>query len=91
MIQFRLELPPLESIKEKRRIVTSLKQKLQRKFRLSVAEVDLLESMRRAQIGAAVVSNSKRYGETVLQKVLAFVERHAEGRLEDAEIFSEIY
>jgi len=91
MIQLRIELPPLESIKEKRRIVSSLKKKLAQKFRLSVAEVDLLDSLRHAQIGAALVSNSKRFGESVMHKALAMVERIVEGRLEDAEIFSETY
>ncbi len=91
MIQLRIELPPLESIKEKRRIVSSLKDKLYRKFRLSVAEVDLLDSLRYAQIGAALVSNSKQFGESVMQKALALVENNAEGRLESAEIFTETY
>jgi len=91
MIQLRIELPPLESIKEKRRIVSSLKEKLAQKFRLSVAEVDLLDSLRYAQIGAALVSNSRTFGESVMHKALAMVERTVEGRLEDAEIFSETY
>ncbi len=91
MIQLRIELPPLESIKEKRRIVSSLKEKLAQKFRLSVAEVDLLDSLHYAQIGAALVSNSKRFGESVMHKALAMVERIVEGRLDDAEIFSETY
>jgi len=91
LIQFRIELPPIESIKEKRSIVTSLKGKLQRKFRLSVAEVDLLDSLHYAQIGAAMVSNSKVFGESVLQKALALVEKESPGRLLDTEIISEFY
>jgi hypothetical protein len=91
MIQLLIELPPIESIKEKRRIVSSLKEKLHHKFRVSVAEVDLLDSLHYAHIGAALVSNSKIFGESVLQKALALVENHVEGRLESAEIFSETY
>jgi len=91
MIQLLIELPPLESIKEKRRIVSSLKVKLQQKFKLSVAEVDLLDSLRYAHIGAALVSNSKTFGESVMQKALALVENHVEGRLESAEVFSETF
>jgi uncharacterized protein YlxP (DUF503 family) len=91
MIQLLIELPPLESIKEKRRIVSSLKEKLQQKFKLSVAEVDFLDSLRYAQIGAALVSNSKTFGESVMQKALAMVESRVEGRLESAEVFSETF
>ena len=91
MIQFRIELPPLESIKDKRRIVVSLKEKLANRFHLSVAEVDDLDSMRYAHLGAALVSNSKQFGETVMQKALAFVEKHCEGVLQDAEVFSQTF
>jgi uncharacterized protein len=91
MIQFRIALPPLESIKDKRRIVSSLKEKLGNKFHLSVAEVDLQDSLRYAQIGAAIVSNSKSFGETVMHKALTFVESNCEGVLQDAEVFSETY
>jgi uncharacterized protein YlxP (DUF503 family) len=91
MIQFRIELPPLQSIKDKRRIVSSLKEKLSNKFPLSVAEVDLQDSMRYAQIGAALVTNSKTFGESLMHKVLRFVENNCEGVLADAEIFSETF
>lgn len=91
MIQLRIELPPIESIKDKRRIVSSLKEKLYQKFRLSVAEVDLQDSLHYAQIGAALVSNSRTFGESVMHKALSLVERTVEGRLEDAQIFTETY
>ncbi len=91
MMQFRLELEGIESIKDKRRIVSSLKEKLYLKFRLSVAEVDHLDSLQHAQIGAAVVSNSRRHGEEVLNKAFTFVESEAAGRISGMEIFSEVY
>jgi uncharacterized protein len=91
MIQFRFGLPPMESIKEKRRIVSSLKEKLTNKFHLSVAEVELQDSLRYAQLGAALVSNSRSFGESVMQKVLSFVENNLEGELLETEVFSENY
>jgi uncharacterized protein YlxP (DUF503 family) len=91
MIQFRIELPPIESIKDKRRIVVSLKEKLANKFHLSVAEVDLQDSMHFAHLGAALVSNSRSFGESVMHKALSFVEKNCEGVLQDAEVFSETY
>lgn len=91
MIQLILELPDVVSLKEKRRIVNSLKDRLQRKFRLSVAEVDLHDSLGFSQLGGALVSNSKQYGESVLQKAIAFVEKEAPGRLQDVHIYTERY
>ena len=91
LLRFRLDLEGMTSIKDKRRIVSSLKDRLQRKFKLSVAEVDLQDSLTRAEIGAAIVSNSRAFGEMVLQKALALVENDAPGRIAHVEIGSEHY
>ncbi|MBT3274239.1 MAG: DUF503 domain-containing protein [Spirochaetales bacterium] len=89
MLQFIIEIPEAYSIKDKRRVVRSLKDRLGRKFKLSVAEVDLQGSITFAQIGAALVSNSRQFGETVLQKAVDFVEQESPGRLHDYSIYSE--
>ncbi len=91
MIQLLIELPDVTSIKEKRRIIGSLRDRIIRKFRLTAAEVDLQHSLSYSQIGGALVSNSKQYGESVLQKVLRFVEDEVPGRLQDVQILSERY
>ena len=91
MIQFIIELPEITSLKDKRQIVKSLKDKLIQKYKLSVAEVDLHDSLRYAHIGAALVSNSKSYGESVLHKALNFTIENVSGRLADTSIFSEHY
>ena len=91
LLRFRLDLEGMTSLKDKRRIVSSLKDRLHRKFRLSVAEVDLQDSLTRAEIGAAIVSNSRTFGETVLHKALALVENETPGRVASVEIGSERY
>ncbi len=91
MIQLILELPDVTSIKEKRKIVKSLKERIRVKYRISAAEVDLLDSLSFAQIGGAVVSNSRTFGEGVMQKVLRFVEDEVPGRLQDVSITSEFF
>jgi uncharacterized protein len=91
MIQVILELPDVTSIKEKRRIVKSLKEKLIARYRITAAEVDLQDSLAFSQIGGAVISNSRRHGETVMNKVLAFIENNAPGRVQDVKIISEIF
>ena len=89
MIQFIIEMPEVTSIKDKRRIVKSLKDRIHHKYKVSIGEVDLLDSLRFAQIGAAKVTNSRQIGEKVMQKILAFVEENISGRLVDAKIMSE--
>ena len=91
LIQLIIELPGVDSIKAKRRIVHSLRDRLRSRFRVSAAEVDLLDSLGFTQIGCALVSNSKEFGESVMQKILAFCEDEAPGRIQDVQIFSERY
>ena len=91
MLQFIIEMPGVDSIKEKRRIVKSLKDKLQYRYKLSVSEVDLHDSLTFSQIGAVIVSNSKNFGESVLQKAVHFVDNDGGGRLHDVSIYTEFY
>jgi uncharacterized protein YlxP (DUF503 family) len=89
MIQMIFEIPDIGSIKEKRRIIRSVKDKLQRRFNMSVAEVDLQDSLSFAQIGGALVSNSRSFGESVLHKAFEIVERDVPVRIQDMRICSE--
>ena len=89
MLQVIIELPEVDSIKDKRRIVKSLKDKLIRRYRITVAEVDLQESLRFTQLGAAVVSNSRVHGEKIMQKTMHFIEEECMGRIQDVQIVSE--
>jgi uncharacterized protein YlxP (DUF503 family) len=89
MIQILFEIPDVDTIKEKRRIIRSIKEKLQHRFHMSAAEVDLQDSLSFAQIGGALVSNSKRFGESVLYKAFEMIEQDAPVRIQDMRIYSE--
>lgn len=56
---------------------------------MSVAEVDLQDSLSFAQIGGALVSNSKSFGESVMQKAFEMIERDLPVRIQDMSIHSE--
>ncbi len=86
-----VELPDIGSIKDKRRIVHSLRDRIIRKYHVSAAEVDLQESLVFSQIGVALVCNDQIYGERVMQKILAFIEEHLPGRVQNVQIHSEMY
>jgi len=89
MLQLIIEIPDVESIKDKRRIMRSTKDKLQRRFHMSAAEVDLTDSLKFGHIGAALVSNSKSFGESVMQKAFEMIEREIPARIHDMSIHSE--
>jgi uncharacterized protein YlxP (DUF503 family) len=91
MLRVIIELPETTSIKDKRRVVLMTKEKLRLKFRLSCAEVDLQDSLSFAELGAAIVSNSRDFGEKVLHKALSFIEDGLALKVYDAQIHSENY
>lgn len=91
MLQVIFHIPYSTSLKDKRRIVKSIKEKMIHRFKLSVAEIDLQDSLQYAQLGAALVSNSREFGEGILNKVINFIEENLDGRLMDFKIFSEHY
>jgi hypothetical protein len=57
------------SLKEKRHVVKSLKDRLRERFNVSVAEIDHLDSWQNSVIAAVTVSNDRLRAEQVLQAV----------------------
>ena len=89
MIQLIFEIPEAASLKDKRRVVKSIIERLKNRFRLSAAEVDLQDSLSFAHIGGALVSNSRVFGESVLNKALIMIENETALRIQDVKIYSE--
>jgi uncharacterized protein YlxP (DUF503 family) len=89
MIQIIFEIPDIDNIKEKRRVIKSVMEKMRRRFHLSAAEIDLQDSLTFAQIGGALVSNSRVHGETVLRKAFDMIEKETPVRIQDMSIHSE--
>jgi len=89
MIQLIFEIPDVGNIKEKRRVIKSIIDKMRRRFFLSAAEVDLQDSLSFCQIGGALVSNSRTFGETVLHKAFVMIEKETHVRIQDMQIYSE--
>lgn len=69
-----------ESLKDKRRVIKSIIERLKAKFNLSVAEIGLQESRRDAEIGCAAVSNDPGFAHTVIEAAIRLIE--SDGRVE---------
>ena len=57
------------SLKDKRHVVKSLKDRLRHKFNVSVAEIDYQELWQRALVAAVTIASDHAHGERVLQTV----------------------
>lgn len=70
VLQAELTVMGSTSLKDKRRVIKSLKDRLANKYNVSVAEVDALDSRRRAVLGVAMVANESRFVESCLSKIV---------------------
>jgi len=68
------------SLKDKRRVIRSLRDQVRNKFNVSVAEIDAQNHRQHAVIAFAVVSGDGQFANTVLNKIVDFVRlfRHVE-------------
>lgn len=66
VLRLHLAIVDARSLKDKRRVVRSLKDRLTSKLRLSVAEVGELDHPKYAWLGVAVVSNEAAHADSVL-------------------------
>jgi uncharacterized protein YlxP (DUF503 family) len=68
-----LFLSDSRSLKDKRRVLLRLKDRLHRQFNLSVAEVDGQDLWQKAVLGLACVSNEGRHANQVLDQALNLI------------------
>ena len=73
---WELMLPGCASLKEKRSVIRSLRDRLRSKFNVSVAETGLQDVTTRAELSIALVASDGRLAESVLEKTDRFVEMH---------------
>ena len=73
ILQVEISIPDAMSLKDKRQVVKSLKDRIAHGHNVSIAEVGALDEHRRSIIGMAMVSNDKRYVEGALSKLVDFV------------------
>jgi uncharacterized protein YlxP (DUF503 family) len=82
-MEIRLALRDARTLKDKRRILTSLKDRLRRDFNVSVAEVDNQDMIQSATLGVAHVANDSRYVNGALDKLIRAVRRDPAADLVD--------
>lgn len=77
-----------ESLKDKRRVVKSLKDRLRSRFNIAIAETGHLDSWRKCELGFTCISKDRVYLEGLMSSVIRMVEM--DGRIVMTDISSEI-
>lgn len=89
ILQLELILPEGNSLKDKRSVIKSIRERLRHRFNISIAEVGYQDVLRRSQIGLASVSSEISYLEGLLDKIINHVEN--DGRVVVQTIEREIF
>lgn len=74
------------SLKEKRHIIKGIIGKLQSRFNISIAEVDLNDNWQSAIIGFACVTNDTHHANQVISNVMNFIDNDGRVEIIDYEI-----
>lgn len=69
LLTIELRIEHAQSLKDRRQVVRSLKDKLRARFNISVAELDEAAQWQRATIGVAAISGSRDYLVGLMQQV----------------------
>jgi uncharacterized protein YlxP (DUF503 family) len=75
LLTLELHIPDAQSLKDKRQVLRSLKDKLRREFNVAVAELDHQDVWQRSVVGVVTLSNEERHVQESLQKVLDAADR----------------
>ncbi len=74
VLRMELFIPESGSLKTKRFALRSIKDRLRKKFNVSVAEVDNGDKWQRSSLAVAVVTNESKHLESILSNVLNLVD-----------------
>ena len=86
VLQLQLMVSASGSLKDKRRVIKSIKDRLGNPHNVSVAEVDDLNDRKQSTLAVALVSNDRRFNESCLSKIVDQLRMHPEATLLDYRI-----
>jgi hypothetical protein len=78
VLEVSLHIPDAQSLKDKRRVIQSLKDRIRRRFNVSLAETDGQDTWQRCSLAAAMVAAQRAAVERELQQVLSVIEGQPE-------------
>ncbi len=78
-VELRLEWS--NSLKDKRREIKSLTNRVRTRFNVSVAEIGFHDEWKRAALGIAAISSDRRHVDSIITEVLSFIEHNTEAEM----------
>jgi uncharacterized protein len=75
LLTLEIHIPDARSLKDKRQVLRSLKDRLRGRFNVAIAELDHQDTWQRSQVGIVSLSNDEAHLEQSLQAVFDEAER----------------
>ena len=68
-------IPESQSLKDKRRVLSSLSERLRRQFNIAIAEVEYQDQWQRAQLAIVLVNTNWRMLQSSMSKLTEYIDR----------------
>ncbi|MGD8540573.1 MAG: DUF503 domain-containing protein [Candidatus Aminicenantes bacterium] len=85
-LSMEIYLPYSHSLKEKRKTILSLRDRIKKKYNVAFTELEYHDKWQRSKIGIVTLNNHKTMIETIFQKILSEAEDSIEGEILKTEI-----
>ena len=69
LLTLHLHIPHSHSLKDKRKVLQALKDRLRRRSNVSVAEIEFQEKWQRSVVGVVAISQAEAHAREVLERV----------------------
>ena len=86
-----LIIPFSKSLKDKRKVVKGIKDRIWSRFRASISEIEEYNSLQKAVLGIVYVSNDKSFLDSIINNIIDLVEASYPGVLHNYEYTIETY
>jgi uncharacterized protein YlxP (DUF503 family) len=86
VLQFTLEIPYAESLKDKRNVIKALKDRLRRSFNVSISEIEDLDSATVATLGAVVAGSDASHVNSTMDHLINELNEWRDGTMVDHQL-----
>jgi uncharacterized protein YlxP (DUF503 family) len=87
LLTLEIYIPYSHSLKEKRKSLNKIKDRVKNKFNVAFAELDFLNKWQRSKIGLVTISTQKIMIEKIFHKIILEIEGNIEGEILKKEIY----
>jgi len=85
-LSLEIYIPYSHSLKEKRKRLSSLRNRLKNRYNVAFAELDYHKKWQRTKIGVVTLNNQKRLIDSLFSKIIADTEMNIDGHIIEHQI-----